>query len=321
MTVTTLRRKKDRMYGVTPSGDDYYAFWADGRAGLYIDGTFVSYRSTSGPSIPDVPSLIHTDSEAIVGPGSIAFRVDSTHLSVWDVDGAATYDYTVPAGYVTTSPIYAAGYLWWIEREAVQHGGVGARKTYFRLRQSRTDLLTDLATVYTYDAAHYLGFSVGWDAVGEMKICLTAAGALAQADWVDNVSGEVSGLINVRIPLAGGSGTDSGWPAIGPGTSVDAWGSGTGLPIISGGSAVAVSTGFLAEMGDDAEASPAALWSGAEWAMYGPQVSLSADSSEASTCNTDECVRGPASAGTPTKRFTVGPAPSDYAPDYFFIKG
>ena len=111
MTATTLRRKKDKMYAIAPSGDDYYAFWSDGRAGLYIDGTFVSYRpggSGGGPAIPEAPSLIHTDSEAIVGPGSIAFRVDSTHLSVWDVDGAATYDYAVPAGYVTTPTVAAA---------------------------------------------------------------------------------------------------------------------------------------------------------------------------------------------------------------------
>lgn len=312
------------MYSIAPSGDDYYAFWEDGRAGLYIDGTFVSYRSTSGPAIPEAPSLIHEDSEAIVGPGSIAFRVDSTHLSVWDVDGAATYDYTVPAGYVTTPPVYADGFLWWIEREAVQHGGSGAHKTYFRLRKSRTDLDTDLATVYTYEAAHYTGFSVAWDTGGQLKLCLTAAGAIAQANWADDVSGEVVGVINVRIERDGGGATDSGWPVIGPtGTGVDVWTATIGLPTAAGPATAVVAPGFLAVQADDPEASPVALWSGVEWEVFGNTTSLSADGTEGTVCDTTNLVRGPASTGTPTNRFAVGssPAPDEDPPAYLFIKG
>lgn len=323
MTATLLRRIKDRMYSIAPSGDDYYAFWADGRAGLYIDGTFVSYRSTTGPTIPEAPSLIHTDSEAIVGAGSIAFRVDSENLRVWDVAGDVTYDYAVPAGYVTTPPIYADGYLWWIEREAVQHGGGGAHKTYFRLRKARTDLTTNLATVYTYEAVHYIGFSVAWDFYSQMGLALTAAGAIAQASWGDNVSGEVADEINVRIERDGGGATDSGWPTIAPtGTNVDQWVFVTAPPTAAGLAAAAVSAGFLAGQADDAEASPVAFWSGAEWAIGScANTSVSADGSEGSLFDSTQLVRGPAAAGTPTNKFTVGVSPADDTPAYFFIKG
>lgn len=322
MTATTLRRKKDKMYSVAPSGSDYYAFWADGRAGLYVDGTFVSYRSTSGPAIPEAPSLIHTDSEAIVGPGSIAFRVDSTNLSVWDVEGAATYDYAVPAGYVTTPPIYADGFLWWIEREAVQHGGGGAHKTWFRLRKSRTDLTTDLATVQSYEAAHYLGFSALWDL--PTGLALTAAAAIVQNRWVDEAAGEVSDYFEVRLERDGTGATDNGWSVIGPGTPVDPWFFNVAPPTGTGVAAGAVSTGLLAEVADDPEVSPVAFWSGAEWELGGcTNVSLTEDSSEGALYNSGGLVRGPASTGTPTTLFSAGPAPApdEDTPAYFFIKG
>ena len=80
MTSSLLRHRKDRAYSVVPSGSDYYAFWADGRAGLYVDGSFISYRSTTGPSIPEAPSLIHIDDQSIVGPGSIVTRVGTNAL-------------------------------------------------------------------------------------------------------------------------------------------------------------------------------------------------------------------------------------------------
>lgn len=322
MTATTLRRKKDKMYSIAPSGDDYYAFWADGRAGLYIDGTFVSYRSTSGPAIPEAPSLIHIDSEAIVGPGSIAFRVDSTNLSVWDVDGAATYDYAVPAGWVTTPPVYADGFLWWIEREAVQHGGTGTHKTYFRLRKSRTDLATDLATVYTYEAAHYVGFSALWFL--PTGIAITTAAVIVQNHWNDEAAGEVQDDFQVRIERDGGGATDNGWYVIGPGTHVDAWVFNVAPVTAAGIAAGATSTGLLAGLADDAEASPVAFWSGAEWELFGcVNTSVSADGLTGALYAGSTIVRGPASTGTPTTLFGVGaaPAPDEDNPAYFFIKG
>lgn len=323
MTTTTLRRKKMKMYGIAPSGDDYYAFYADGRAALYVDGTFVSYRpngSSGGPTIPEAPSLIHEDSEAIVGPGSIAFRVDSTHLAVWDVDGDATYSYEVPAGYVTTPPIYADGFLWWIEREAVQHGSTGTHKTWFRLRKARTDLDTDLATVQSYEAAHYVGFSALWELPA--GLALTTDAAIAQNNWVDEAAGEVRDDFQVRLERDGTGATDNGWPAIGPGTIVDRWVFNTAPPLPLGAAAAATSTGLLAELADDAEASPEAFWSGSEWELgASANLSLSADGSEGAVYAGSSLVRGPASTGTPTKFFAVGPAPDETTPEYFFIKG
>lgn len=321
MTATLLRRIKDRMYSVAPSGDDYYAFWEDGRAGLYIDGTFVSYRSTSGPTIPEAPCLIHEDSEAIVGAGSIAFRVDSTHLKVWDVEGVATYDYEVPAGYVTTPPVYADGFLWWVEREAVQHGGTGTHKTYFRLCQSRTDLLTDLGIVYTYEAVHYVGFSALWDL--PTGIAVTTAGVIVQNHWTDEAAGEVQDDFQIRFERDGGGATDNGWPVIAPtGTSVDLWVFNVAPATAAGIGAGAVATGLLAGVADDAEASPAAFWSGAEWELGAcGNTSVSADGTEGSVYAAATLVRGPAAAGTPTNLFGVGPSPADDTPNFFFIKG
>ena len=322
MTTTLLRRKKAKMYGIAPSGDGYYAFWADGRAGLYVDGTFVSYRSTSGPEIPEAPSLIHEDSEAIVGAGSIAFRVDSTHFFFNDTATTEIYTYDVPAGYVTTPPIYADGFLWWIEREAAQHGGTGTHKTWFRLRKARTDLVTELATVQSYEAAHHVGFSVLWEL--PVGLALTTAAAIIQNHWLDEAAGEVQDDFQVRLERDGTGATDNGWYVIGPGIDVTAWVFNTAPPLPSGAAAGATSTGLLAEVADDAEASPDPFWSGAEWELGGcTNVSVSADGSDGSVYNGGGLVRGPASTGTPTKLFSVGPAPApeEDTPYYFFIKG
>lgn len=320
MTATTCRRKKDRMYGVVPTGSDYYGFFSDGRAALYVDGSFVSYRAIGGPSIPEAPCLIHEDSEAIVGDGSIAYRVDSTNLQVWDVEFEVTHDYAVPAGYVTTPPVYADGWLWWIEREAVQHGGTGTHATYFRLRKARTDLVTDLATVYTYEALHYLGFSALWYL--PVGIAITTAAVILQNNWVDEAAGEVSDDFQVRIERDGGGATDNGWSVIGPGTNVTPWIFNVAPLTGDGIGAGAGQTGLLAGVPDDAEGSPAAFWSGGEWELGAcVNTSVSADASEGTVYAGSTIVRGPAETGTPTQLFGVGPSPDEDTPSYFFIKG
>lgn len=327
MTVTLLRGRKDRMYGVVPGGDDYYAFWTDGRAALYVDGSFVSYRSTSGPTLPGTPgdlSLIHTDSEELVGDGSLAYRVDVNNLAVWDVEGAATHDYAVPVGYVATPPIYADGWLWWVEREAVQHGSSGAYKTYFRLRQARADF-SDVATVYTYELDQDGGYSVNWDPSTTPKLVLTAAGAITQCDWDDPEGGEVADFINVRLARNGSGATDSGFPDIGPGTVVDAWAVACGLPTALGPAFVAQGS-VPATLADSATASPVDVWPGA-WGLGGvANVSLDAAGAEAASFSGSEIVRSLAqlvSSGDPDSRFTVNGPPEDLGdvPHSFFIKG
>lgn len=324
MSTTRLRRRRDRLYGVAPSGNDYYAFWADGRAGLYVDGTFVSYRSTSGPDIPEAPCLIHEDSEAIVGPGSIVTRVDADALRVWDVEGAATYGYTCEAGYVVSPAIYADGFLWWVEREVAQHGGTGTHATFFRLRKSRTDLDTDIATVYTYEAEHYLGFSATWFPL--TGLAMTDLGVLVQCHWNDEAAGEVQDEFQIRFERDGGGATDNGWPVIAPppAVDVDAWLIPVAPATAAGLAASADSAGFLAGLEDDAEASPAAFWSGGEWSI-GSAVhsSLSADGATGALYGGGALARGPAATGTPTSLFAVGPAPApdEDTPSYFFIKG
>ena len=320
MTSSLLRHRKDRAYSVVPSGSDYYAFWADGRAGLYVDGSFISYRSTTGPSIPEAPSLIHIDDQSIVGPGSIVTRVGTNALQVWDVDGDATYDYTADAGYVVSPAIYADGFLWWMEREAVQHGGTGTHATYWRLRKARTDLATDLTTVYTYEAAHHVGFSILWSPI--QGIALTTAGVLCQCHWNDEAAGETQDEFQLRIERDGGGATDNGWPAIGPGTIVDRWAF-TAAPLTANGiGAGAISTGFLAGVDDDPEVSPAAFWSGAEWqAGSCVNTSVNAIGEIGALYDGATLVRGPAETGTPTARFAVNEGPDLDRPNYLFIKG
>lgn len=320
MTLTQLRRKKDRMYGVVPSGDDYYAFWSDGRAGLYVDGSFVSYRSTTGPSIPEAPTLIHEDDQAIVGPGSIVTRVDSNALQVWDVEGDAIYDYTASAGYVVSPALYADGFLWWIEREETQHGGTGTHATYWRLRKARTDLSTDLTTVYTYEAAHYVGFSVLWSPI--QGIALTTAGVLCQCHWNDEAAGETQDEYQLRIERDGGGATDNGWPAIGPGTIVDRWAFNAAPLTANGIGAGAISTGFLAGIDDDPEVSPTAFWAGDEWQAGTPSnTSVDAAGEVGALYDGATLVRGPAEAGTPTAIFAVNEGPDFDRPAYMFLKG
>lgn len=323
MTVTLLRGRKDRMYGVIAGGDDYYAFWEDGRAGLYVDGTFISYRATGGPTIPEAPCLIHEDSEAIVGVGAIAYRVDATHLKVWDVEGEATYDYAVPAGYVCSPPVYADGFVWWVERETVQHGGAGAHATDFRLVKSRTDLSTDLAIVYTYTAAHYLGFSASWGN-NVLGIAITTTLVLVQDHWVDDVANEVNDTFQIAIQRSGGGATDNGWPAIAPppAVDVDAWVFNIAPATAAGLGAGAVGEGLLAGVAADSDVSPVAFWSGVEWQVGScTNTSVSADGSEGSVYGSGSLVRGPAEAGTPTKLFAAGPSPADDTPYYMYIKG
>lgn len=325
MTTTDLRFRKADAYGIALAGGDYYAFWSDGRAGLYVDGTFASYRSTTGPTIPEAPSLIHTDSEAFVADGSVVFRVDGSNLQVWDVDGDVTHDYAAPAGWVLSPAIYSSGWLWWIEREAVQHGGVGARATYFRLCQSRCDFSSQ-SVVQTYEAVHQFGFSVDWNSL--VGLALTGAAAITQCGWWDSVAHETQDILQVRLELDGAGASDNGWPAIGSGTTVGGW-SFISAPPSSAGLAVGF-TDVLAWQEDDAEASPAALWPEEEaWQLSSViNSSLSADGLEGSTYGSGaggvELVRGSSSAvgsGSPTDRFVVGPSPAEDEPDFFYIKG
>jgi hypothetical protein len=334
MTETLLRRRKVKMYRVTPSGDDYYAFWSDGRAGLYKDGVFVSYRSTAGPEIPEPPTLIHEDSEELVGPGSIAFRVDATHLLVWDVDGETTHAYEALDGWPLTPPVYDAGWLWWMEREPEQHGGTGTHATFVRLRRARADF-SDAETVQTHELEHYLGFSVDWDVIPIARLALTAEAAILQLHWNDAENGEVQDEIQVRLERDGIGASDSGWPVIAPsGTLVAPWPLEVAPPTAGGLAAGVGEQGdalTFAGLEDDVAASPEALWpEDAQFQLVSAtHVSLSADGTEAAVFGS--AVGGPPTlvraaaaevfSGAPTARFTVGDSPDEDSPHFFFIKG
>lgn len=326
------RTRSPRRRGTVTAENDYYAFWSDGRAGLYSDGSFVSYRATGGPTIAGTPSLIHADGASLVGDGSIVYRVDSENLASWDVENELDYTYAVPAGYVATPPVYADSWVWWIEREAVQHGSPGAYKTYFRLRKSRTDF-SSVSTVATYECEHYIGFSVNWDVAGAMRFALTTSGAIAHADWEDSVATEVIGTINVRIARDGGSAADSGWPAVGPGTDIGAWQFDVGLPTPTGDSFCSVVGGTFvvvpAILDDSETATPASAWPETDdWTSIGvTNPSLSLTGSVAAIYSGTEIVRDvsiPVASGAPTSRFTVSaplPEAPDDLPGWFYIKG
>ncbi|MEO7973274.1 MAG: hypothetical protein ABIU84_06765 [Thermoanaerobaculia bacterium] len=307
MTTTTLRRKKDHMYGVIPSGSDYLALSAAGAVSLYIDGTFVSLVRSRAIAPLSSPHLIRTDSGGKVGDNSLVYATSETALEVWDVAADTLYTHTPTSSYQLVGAVYSSGKLYWIECEPTQHGSVGAWKTWYRLMQANCDL-TGVTEVSTHELVHYLGFSVDWGV--PLTLLATPTGLMIERIWDDNISHENTWPIRIRVDFDGSPWTDSGWANIGSGIYFnplygvyDSFALGTLIP---GSTSLGYDT-------DDVLTVAADLWSaGGAWNAAGfSNASTSPDGTEAALYSAPDpkLVRGPASvvvSGEPTSSFVVG---------------
>lgn len=148
------RSRNPRRRGTVVLDANQYAFGSDGLgsmlAMLYSDGTYVSTRATETEVNGSYTGCILTDSSLIVGDGSLLMKDEDT-LKVWDVEGAIFHTYSVPAGWLGSSPpYYQNGFLYWCEIEDV----VGETTFDVRLRKSDTDFgnVSTLSTFTSPDA-------------------------------------------------------------------------------------------------------------------------------------------------------------------------
>lgn len=146
----TARTRSSRRRGTVVLGANQYAFGIDGLgnmvATLYSDGTYVSTRATEVEVAGSYTGCILTDSSAVVGDGSLLMR-GASGLYVWDVEGAATYSYSAPGGWlILTAPYYQNGLLYWVECE--DFPDLTTVDFDVRLRSAATDL-TGASTITT----------------------------------------------------------------------------------------------------------------------------------------------------------------------------
>lgn len=156
------RTRSSRRRGTVVLDANQYAFGVDGLgsmlAMLYSDGTYVSTRATETEVGGSHTGCILTDSSLLVGDGSLLLK-DGDTLKVWDVEGAIFYTYSVPGGWLGSSPpYYQNGFLYWCEIEDV----VGETTFDVRLRKSDTDFgnVSTLSTFTSPDAV--ADYGVPW---------------------------------------------------------------------------------------------------------------------------------------------------------------
>lgn len=220
VTETLLRKRKPNAYGIAlaPATPVYFGFHYSATgfgATLYAaDGSWVSDRGeiSTGDTLDARATCILEDAGAKVGAGSLVWPSDMQNLNVWDVAAAATYTYAVADTYLLDGACYHGGYLWWIERDPVQHGTAGSGATWFRLIRARCDL-TDVTQVGSdYEVDHMLAGMLGsvtWptDPVeGWNSQAFATANAMnILLAWKDAINGENAGLLRVRMPFSGSS--------------------------------------------------------------------------------------------------------------------
>lgn len=147
--VSSARNTRRRGTAAADQAANQYAFGFSGSdmvAALYYDGTYLSTRASyAAPGTAWFTGCIVVDSSVVVGDGSALMR-DGDTLYVWDVDGAATYSYSVPAGWTNATQLYYQnGFLYWCEIEDVSNPATFD----VRLRRADTDL-ANVSTLSTY---------------------------------------------------------------------------------------------------------------------------------------------------------------------------
>lgn len=188
-------------YGFSRSGDTIYAFSYAGAAYVAQRGTVdatswplwrTSYTSTGGGVTGT--GIILTDSQSLVGDGSLVFVGDDDVLVTWDVEGNATYTRTAATGYHVGSCVYDSGYLYWTEVEDSPHGG--GRYFNVRLMRGRTTFAsTSQLAEHEFDGTFSDG--IGCDAYGLRR---TSSGCWA---YVSGYYGETNPASDVWLSDAG----------------------------------------------------------------------------------------------------------------------
>lgn len=318
MTLTSLRRKKDRMYGVTPSGADYLALIDTGGSWLaaaYIDGTWVADIATQALGADPNYSVAFYDDRYIVA-------ADYGAISVWDLDTDTVETYTVPVGWLLLGGGISGGAVYWIEIEEAWGGGPVTFDVDARLRSAADP--ADLATVTTVET-HTLSDNFEWEwadpTIGWFALNGTAAIAQRRAD--DAVSGETLTYFQFRFPLSGAAGSDNGGGAIVLAN--------VGIPEASGGSFLHDNNSSVALqlLDDDVSATPTDHWpADAPW-QTSPVANLSTNVAGTEVAafginDGENRLTRSSNVGTyttPSSQFIVNDHPTDGTPTFFFIRG
>lgn len=277
------RTRSARRRGVVQVTTNQYAFGDDGVdlwAMLYADGTYISTRDTIAIFGGTHSGCILSDSSETVGDGSLLMR-GSADLYVWDVEGAASYSYSVPSGWLLlTEAYYQNGKLYWIEGE--DFPDFVTTEFDIRLRSADTDL-TNVATVQTVnrdiaDAQTELGGSTIEYFTYAGGVPDIAAGIMVDEDGAvvyfscrpQDGNGERTDYwrTQFRFAVAGGAPASRAWTEP-EGTALQA--------VTLGDSAFAFSIvradlGFISSVmgkSDDATAAASDLWGSSDLALYG----------------------------------------------------
>lgn len=321
MAVTTLRRKKDKMYSIAPSGADYLALIDTGGSWLaaaYIDGTWVSDLATQALTADPNYSVSFHDDRYVVA-------ADFGALDVWDLDTDTVESYAVPAGWFLLGAGISGGAVYWIELEEVWGGGPGAYTVQGRLRSAAdpADLGT-VTTVQTHVFTYASELEWNLDTTGSF-MALNATAAMAQRNAVIIPGGSTIVYVRFRFPLSGGAGTDDG------GTS-NVMIVNVGVPEASGGSFLYdgdIGGASLHWLDDDVAADAVEHWPSTGVWVTSPvsDVSTNAAGTEVAVYGiNDGELRMTRSSNvgpytTPTSQFIVTDHPTEGSPTYFFIRG
>ena len=224
MTDTTLRRRREDIYGVAPGGAEYHAFFAS-TTGLFAaafydkNGVWVEDRgsvvdgSALSLSKKGLTLLIRSDEGGLVGDGTLAFwdkgGPAAPSLNVVDFEAGTSYREEVLSGdAIGFGAGYAAGFLWWIEHTF--DFDANPTTVTFRLRRCRCDLSAiETVTEETIDLA--TGSGNPWHAWVESFswFAMTQDAALAgfcAHNRASGAAGGTAGEVVARFPLNGDSG-------------------------------------------------------------------------------------------------------------------
>jgi hypothetical protein len=194
---------------VTPT---FYGFHEDGGSllsSIYSDaGGWIEDRGgvAWAGEFPADAIIIHEDSAAQVGVGSLVWSDGADTIYCWDVVGDVLYSYTATVGALVSSAYYHAGKLYWSEIPAAPT----VTTTILYLRRADCDL-TGAETVSTVELE--TSEDATWDS---LTAAINSVALLIAATF----TAESSGGRGSRMPLSGSSGTTSGEGAGSPGSAL-----------------------------------------------------------------------------------------------------
>lgn len=234
---TRLRRTATGLYGIAPPPvPRYHAFFTGGDlvASIYSSaGGWIEDRgsiSLSPDLMPDGRNaiLIRSDTGGFVGDNSLAWRSGAAELSVWDVEGEASFTYTATEGAFLSAPIYSGGFLWWFEAPA---SGVDFLWPMWLMR-ARCDLAS--LTVETRESliANAALDSLDFES-DSMRIAATPLHLIGTSFGFDSINHEVDGGVIARCSFDGEDADAYAWGDAESGSRVQL-GTWLGLPSVTG---------------------------------------------------------------------------------------